>query len=420
MSTSPTERLRFASAMSDLPDTADAQGEVLDSLRQRLGESTADLVVVFATMHHHAGFKQICKEIQAAFGPRVILGGTCSGVIGVRHEMQDGPGLSVLAGVMPGAALRGFSYEQFDWPAVLDSPSTLRDTIKLDDGSAASNEGQGRDTKPRAILLLADPFSTPMVKLLPAFTAAFGPVPVFGGMASGASESGHNRLILNDAVMSEGAVGVAIGGNVDVQTTVSQGCRAIGDPMVITKSHRHIVQELGGIKPLLALRQIAARLDPADRHLLETNGLHVGRVINEYKSRFGRGDFLIRAMVGVDPDEGYIAIGDTRVRTGQTIQFHIRDAQSAADDFKMMLTAQKVHGDAQGALLFSCSGRGEHLFDYPHADASMVYDALGNTPLAGFFCAGEIGPVGDQNHIHGHTACLAVFREGHQDYDISG
>jgi small ligand-binding sensory domain FIST len=413
MKTSQTARLRFASAVSATASTPDAQREVLDALREQLGDTQADLIVVFATMHHRAGFKQVCADIESALGARVIIGCTCAGVIGIMHELQGGPGLSVMAGVMPDAALQGFSYEQFDWPAVLDDPSALRDSINLSEASGYSAGGSGDVAEPSAILLIADPFSTPMVKLIPAFASAFGSVPVFGGMASGAAESGHNSLVLNGTVMHDGAVGVVIGGDVDVQTTVSQGCRAVGEPMVITKSHRHIVKELGGQNPLKMLRHIAAGMTPADRDLLETNGLFVGRVINEYKSRFGRGDFLIRAMVGVDAEEGYIAIGDTRVRTGQTIQFHIRDAQSAQDDFKMMLSAQKVHGDAQGAILFSCTGRGEHLFDQPHADVSMVYDALGSTPLTGFFCAGEIGPIGDHSYIHSHTACLAVFREKH-------
>jgi small ligand-binding sensory domain FIST len=424
MSHGPTSRVTFASAISGAPSTSEAQREVLDALLDRLGGAAVDLVVVFATMHHQAGFKQLCADLQAALGPRVILGCTCGGVIGVRREEQRGPGLSVLAGSMPGAALRGFSYEQLDWPAVLEKPSALRDMIDLSKaggesgvGESGGGESGGAESGgvsdpggPCAILLLADPFSTPMVKLLPAFASAFGPVPVFGGMASGAQEAGLNRMVLNGEAMRNGAVGVAIGGDIDVQTTVSQGCRAIGEPMVITRSRRHVVQELGGRNPLAALRQMVARLDPADRELLQHNGLHVGRVINEYKGRFGRGDFLIREMVDVDADDGYIAIGDPRVRTGQTVQFHVRDARSAADDFKMMLSAQKVHGQAHGALLFCCSGRGEHLFDHPHADASMVYDALGDAPLAGFFCAGEIGPVGGQSYIHGHTACLAVFR----------
>ncbi len=405
MSDTPRANLMFASAMSDKPLTTDAQGEVLDTLTQQLGDSHADLVLVFATMHHEAGFQQLCADLEAQLKPRVILGCTCSGVIGIRHELQEGPGLSVLAGAMPGAALQGFSYEQFDWPAVLDAPSALRDTIDLSGDPNDTGDG------PCAILLLADPYSTPMVKLLPAFASAFGPVPVIGGMASGASASGENRLTLNGEVMREGAVGVAIGGSVDLQTTVSQGCRAIGEPMLITRNHRHVVQELGGRNPLMVMRQMVARLDPADRDLIQHNGLHIGRVINEYKSRFGRGDFLIRNMVGVDADEGYIAIGDPRVRTGQTIQFHVRDARSAEDDLRMLLAAQEVHGDARGTLLFTCNGRGRNLFDQPHADASMVHDALGDVPLAGCFCAGEIGPIGGQSHLHGHTACLAVFRE---------
>lgn len=406
MSDAKQTGLRFASAVSDAPVTAEAQRQVLEQLSAELNGAGADLVAVFTTMHHGAALKQVCDDLGAALRPRVIVGCTCGGVIGVKRELQEGPGLSVLAGVMPGAALQGFSYEQIDWPAVMDAPSALRDTIDL--SGAPNGTGGG----PCAILLLADPFSTPMVTLLPAFKSAFGPVPVIGGLASGAAESGRNRLVLNGEVMRDGAVGVAIGGKVDVQTTVSQGCRAVGEPMVITRSRRHVVQELGGRNPLMALRQMVAHLDPEDRELIQHNGLHVGRVINEYKSRFGKGDFLIRNMIGVDADDGYLAIGDTRVRTGQTIQFHLRDARSAEDDLRMMLAAQQVHGEAAGALLFSCTGRGTHLFDRPHADATVVSDALGDVPLAGFFCAGEIGPIGGQSYLHGHTACLAVFRDG--------
>jgi len=414
MSASGATRVKFASAISDAASTPDAQREVMASLQRSFPAAEpsqgdnghkADLVTVLATMHHAEDMRGLCQALQEQLGARVLLGCTCAGVIGVQREIQQGPGLSVLAGQMPGAALQGFSYEQFDWPAVLDSPSAMRDTINL------SGQTSDANTAPNAILLLADPFSTPMVKLLPAFSSAFGPIPVLGAMASGAEQAGQNRLILNGVEVHNGAVGVAIGGKVDVQTTVSQGCRAIGEPMVITKSKRNVVQELGGRNPLQALRQMVASLDGEDRELLKSNGLQIGRVINEYKGRFGTGDFLIREMAGVDADDGFIAIGDPGVRTGQTIQFQIRDGASAMQDFKMMLSAQKVHGEASGALLFSCTGRGQHMFDHAHADAMMVYEALGDVPLAGFFAAGEIGPVGGQSYIHGHTACLAVFRE---------
>ena len=400
VNTSPT----FASAMSDVADTDAAAGELLYTLTKTLGEPRADLVILFATPHHTDGFAAACDRIAEALNPRVILGCTHNGVIGVKQEWQDGPGISALAGIMPGALLKSFSYEQIDIPAVLDAPAALRSTIHFNDGPANT------DAQPRAIFLFADPFSTPMVRLLPAFNEAFGPTPVLGGMASGAVEPGRNRLVLDGQAMRDGAVGVAIAGDIDIQTTVSQGCRPVGEPLVITKSHRHIVQSLGGRNPLLVMRELAADLSREDRELIQTNGLHVGRVINEYKSRFGRGDFLIRNMVGVDAEEGFIAIGDTRVRTGQTIQFHLRDAKSAEDDLRMMLNAQRVHGRAAGALLLSCTGRGVNLFNKPHADAQMVHDALGPVPLAGAFCAGEIGPIADQNHLHGHTACLAVFR----------
>ena len=384
--------------MSDVADTDAACGELLYTLSKQLNQTRADLVMVFATSHHAEGLKRACDRIAEALTPRVILGCTFNGVIGVKQEWQDGPGLSALAGIMPGAVLRGFSYEQIDIPTVLDAPSALRNVIDM--------------TEPRAIFMFVDPFSTPMVRLLPTFNAAFGDVPVVGGMASGALKAGRNRLILNEQIMHEGAVGVAIGGDLDIQTTVSQGCRPIGLPLVITDSHRHIVKALGGRKPLQVMREIAADLSHEDRELIHSNGLHIGRVIDEYKSRFGRGDFLIRNMVGVDAEEGFIAIGDTRVRTGQKIQFHLRDAHSAEVDLRMMLDAQRVHGPADGALLLSCTGRGQNLFHQSHADATMVHDALGDVPMAGAFCAGEIGPIASQNYLHAHTACLAVFRSG--------
>jgi small ligand-binding sensory domain FIST len=229
-------------------------------------------------------------------------------------------------------------------------------------------------------------------------------------MASGGSRPGANRLMFGDDWLEQGAVGLAIGGGVRVDTTVSQGCRAIGSPFVVTKSQRHLVQELGGRNALQVLQEMAQGLSDEDRQLIATTGLHVGRVIDEYKSRFGRGDFVIRGISGIDDQRGYVAIGDPQLRVGQTIQFHVRDQATARQDMELLLEMQKIHGPADGALLFSCNGRGSRLFDTPNADADMTKDAIGPAPLAGFFAAGELGPVGQQNFIHGHTACLAVFR----------
>jgi small ligand-binding sensory domain FIST len=389
--------LIFASAISDLESTREAVRQVVDRLARSLA-APLDLLVIFATPHHLEHLDAAQDDFMRCLSPQVLLGLTAEGVIGTGREIERQPGLAVLGASLPGATLERFSYEQIDWPAVLDSPQALRQTLGV------------RQESLEALLLLADPFSTPMTKLLPAMAASFPNVPIVGGMASAGRQPRANRLLVNGQVLREGAVGMAIGGDIRVHTTVSQGCRPIGKPFVITRSQRHVVQELGGQNAVQVLQQLVQDLTDEDRDLVQNHGLLVGRVINEYKPRFGRGDFLIRSVVGLDSEAGYFAIGDAQVRTGQTIQFHVRDQATAQEDMRLLLEGQKLHGDAGGALLFSCNGRGERLFGRPHADAGMIDEALGPVPMAGFFAAGEIGPIGGQTFVHGHTASLAVFR----------
>jgi len=264
---------------------------------------------------------------------------------------------------------------------------------------------------PEAMFLLADPFSTPLVKLLPGLNEAMPGVQIVGGVVGGGPEPGTNRVMINGQVKDGGAVCMALSGPIDITTTVSQGCRPVGEPMVITKSKRHVIQSLGGLSPLDAMRQLAARLETADRQLIRESGLYVGRVINEYKSRFGAGDFLIREMVAVDAQRGYMAVADPQIKTGQTIQFHVRDRTTADDDFAMLLDAQRVGGPAEAALLFSSNDRGMRMFGRPDADASRIYDALGAAPLAGFFGEGQFGPINGRNFHHRLTATLSVIRQ---------
>ena len=444
-----TTGLRFASALSTEPDTAAAMDEVIATLSAALG-GAVDLAVVFATAHHADAFGLVDELLGATLSPRVAMGVTAEGVIGVRREIEGGPGLSVLAATLPGAKLQPFALGGADSDDAPVNAESLR--------AAVTGEG-AMGGEPKAILLFGDPFSSPMNSLLPAFADAFPGVPVLGGMASAARQPDGNRLLLDGQVRTRGAIGLALAGDIDVQTTVSQGCRPIGKPYVITRSKRHVVMELGGVKAFAALQQMAGALSEEDRLLIQQNGLMVGRVIDEYKDRFGRGDFLIRGLLGVDPQQGYFAIADPQVRVGQTIQFHVRDQKTAQEDFALLLEAQKLHGDpgsdaggsatsggggatsagggatsagggatsggggatsggggatsgggGGGALLFSCNGRGTRLFSHKHADATMIHHALGDIPLAGFFAAGEIGPVGDQNFLHGHTASLVVIR----------
>jgi small ligand-binding sensory domain FIST len=256
--------------------------------------------------------------------------------------------------------------------------------------------------------MLADPFTMPTPQIVAALAQGAHAVPVAGGMASGASQPGQNVLLANERVTSAGAVGVTIGGSVSLDFIVSQGCRPVGRPIVVTRAKDNIIQELGGQLPMAALKAMTMELSEQDRALLN-KGLLVGVVINEYKDHFGRGDFLIRNVMGLDLKRGFIAVAE-RLRVGQTIQFHVRDAATADEDLRLLLDAQEFDSPPLAALLFTCNGRGTRLFPAPHHDAAVISQRLGGVPLAGFFAAGEIGPVGPQSFVHGHTASVVLVR----------
>jgi small ligand-binding sensory domain FIST len=236
-------------------------------------------------------------------------------------------------------------------------------------------------------------------------------MPVIGGMASGSHAPGQNRLVLDGDVVNEGAVAVELDGPLTVRTVVSQGCRPIGRTAIVTKVERNVIRELGRRPALEVLRELFESLPEDDQELVQ-QGLHIGRVINEYQDKFRRGDFLVRNVIGAD-EEGGIAITDV-VRVGQTVQFHVRDADTADEDLRSLLIQERQARPGArigGALLFSCNGRGSRLFAEPHHDVATIHDLLGPVPVAGFFAMGEIGPVGGQNFVHGYTASIALFEE---------
>jgi small ligand-binding sensory domain FIST len=234
---------------------------------------------------------------------------------------------------------------------------------------------------------------------------------VVGGMASGGMGPGANQLFLGSRALTSGAVAVLIHGAVRIRSIVSQGCRPIGDHYVVTQANRNVIQELGGKPPLAHLQEFFPKLSAADQMRIQ-QGLFVGRVINEYKDRFERGDFLVRNVIGADPGSGAIGIGDL-IRAGQTVQFHVRDAQSADEDLRqLMATARSGRASSpRGALLFTCNGRGTRLFLHPNHDAGVIREYCGDIPTAGFFAQGELGPIGGRNFIHGFTASVVLFEE---------
>jgi small ligand-binding sensory domain FIST len=217
-------------------------------------------------------------------------------------------------------------------------------------------------------------------------------------------------LYLDDAVHRSGLVGVALSGDVRVDTLVAQGCRPIGEPMFVTRAAENQIYALDGRAPLEVLQQLFERLDRRDRELLR-HSLFVGLVMREKSEVYRRGDFLVRNVAGLDAERGALVVG-ARVAEGTIVQFHLRDAGTSAEDLEQMLSslAPEQRQEARGALLFSCLGRGRHLYGRVDHDTDAFRRHLGEVPLGGFFCNGEIGPVHGTTFLHGYTSSFGLFR----------
>jgi small ligand-binding sensory domain FIST len=376
----------FASALSQHPVPSQAVGEVAGELIEQLGGQGCDLAVCFASTHHVGAFEDMAPALCSVLEPRVLVGGTAVAVVGGPHEVEETPALAVFA-------------------ARLDATTLTPITLRVEDtpDGAALIGWPTFERPPGTLLLFADPFTFPADAFLQRVNLDLPDLSIIGGLASSAGSPGGNRLVLNDQVVDQGAVGVFLDGGVDVRTLVSQGCRPIGRPYVVTKAEQNLMEELGGKPAIERLQELAQAATEEERELLR-RGLHVGLVVDEHKAEFTRGDFLVRNLLGADERSGALAIGEN-VAVGQTVQFHVRDAGAADEDLRELLAG----ADADAALLFTCNGRGRHLFSVPDHDAGLVETLLGPIPLAGAFCAGEIGPVGGRNFLHGFTASLALF-----------
>jgi small ligand-binding sensory domain FIST len=395
-------RAAFASSMSEHPDSSVAVGEIIGELLETL-PGTPDLCVLFSSAHHRPRLEAVTHTIAELLGPRICVGSTAAAVLGGSREVETGPALSVWAAVLPEARLepvRLWAEQTSDGWQVLGLPDSA--------GEA------------RSLLLLGDPFTFPIDRFLARVNAELPHLAVIGGMASASDLPAGNVLIGHDSIggpvghWADGAVGVLLDSvlspaEVSPRTVVSQGCRPIGAPFTVTASDGPVIGELGGRPALERLIEVITDLDETDRSLA-AHGLHCGIVIEDSKLDYERGDFLIRAVLGADRERGGVAVGEA-VPVGATVQFHVRDAATADEDLTILLTRAGASEPARAALVFTCNGRGAHLFGHPHHDASAVQEVLGpSIPLAGMFCAGEIGPLNGRNHLHGFTASVAVFR----------
>jgi small ligand-binding sensory domain FIST len=320
---------------------------------------------------------------------RTVLGCTATGVIGGNRGIEESNAVSAWAGVLPNARLEPFRLE----------------TLRTDDRLVVIGMPEGQDDDVVGVLL-ADPYSFPVDAFVERSGDVLPGLPLVGGLAGGAGGRGSVRLFIDDEVIDSGAVGVVIGGPIIAATLVSQGARPIGPTMVVTKAEENILYELAGVPALTKLEQIVTEL-PDEEQELASRGLLIGVAMDEYADEHEQGDFLVRGVVGADTEENAIAIGDV-VDVGRTVRFQVRDATAADDDLAELLDRFDL-SSVEGALLFSCNGRGRAMFPDSDHDIEVVRRTLGARGVGGFFAAGEIGPVGGRNHVHGFTASILAF-----------
>lgn len=387
-------QVRYASSLSTSGELLKAAETAADRVASQLA-APATFACLFLTPRYQGDLRQVTQIVCDRLGTDRLIGCVAEAVAGVNQEVEENPGLSLWALSAPDQEVE-IAHLQFE---------------RTPDGGLFSGWPEGYELDwpdDVSVLAIGDPFSFPADHLLEQINELHPGVLVAGGMASSAMAPGESRIFFGREIVSEGAVLAFLSGSLRFRTVVSQGCRPIGKPMIVTKAERNVIFELGGKPALQQLKDLFVTL-PTHEQALVQKGVHLGIVVTEYKEKFEYGDFLIRNVTGFDQQVGALAIGDW-VRVGQTVQFHIRDRDTADDDLHQHLRSEKSHQPAPAAaLLFTCNGRGTRLFSEPHHDATAVGVTLGEVPLAGFFAAGELGPVSGKNFMHGFTASIALF-----------
>ena len=380
-------------AAGSLVLTSDAGAAARQAVREAqasLGASSESFAVLFASAHFSASAPALVAAVAEQTGGVPLIGCVAQAVAGGAREVESGPAVSL-------------------WLAADLGPveTFAMEFVRTASGGAFG----GYRFTPGAHLMVCDPFTFPAGDLLAHLNQHVPGAVVMGGMASGGLRSGQSQLFLDDRVVTHGAVGASLP-RAGIHPLVAQGCRPVGDPYTVTRADGNLIIELGGRPPLARLRELAAALPVREQELL-ARGAHLGIVIDEYRAEPGHTDFLVRGIAGADPESGAIAVG-SELEVGQTVQFHVRDARSADEDLRRILVREAAALGGRplaGALLFTCTGRGTRMFAEPDHDTGLLAQALGQIPVAGFFCDGELGPVGGQNFLHTFTASIALFPE---------
>ena len=390
--------MRWSSAVSDISSLTRAVDDTAEQVEIGLDGPSADLVFAFISSHHAPSYYSVVELVRSRFPAAIVIGCSAGGVIGAGHEVEKTPGVALTAASLPGVVITPFEFEKEELPNPDASPDAWEALI----GVPASDHP--------SIVLLPDPFTLPSEALVEGLDYAYPDSVKIGGLASGGTVNGANALFSNRGTRRSGAVGVALSGNVVVDSVVAQGCRPIGTAMVVTGSNDNVITKLDGELPLDILRSLFDEGDEREKRLIRRS-LQIGILMDPFQDQFEAGDFLIRNVIGADGDNGALAVGE-RIREGQVVQFHVHDATSASDDLgASLMRYANDHPDTapSGALLFSGLGRGERLFGRVDHDTDLFQSVVGSMPVTGFFCNGEIGPVGGSTFLHGYTSSFALF-----------
>ncbi len=390
--------MKWASILSEERASEAAAEDAAAQLRSALGASP-DLVTLFASGHHAQRYDSVLDLLAREFPSATLIG--CSGlsVIGGGHELEACPGVALAGATLPGVDIHSFALDADSLPGPDADSASWHDQVGID--------AQG---KPQFVLL-ADPFRFPTEHLIRGMDLAYPSAVKVGGLASG-GEPGQIALWLGAEQRRSGLVGLALSGNVTIDPVVAQGCRPIGSPLFVTHCHDNLLQRVDGQPAIEILEQLFESASPADQKLFRSS-LFLGIEMEAGQGEYGPGDFLIRNIIGIDPDQGSLAVA-APLQPAQVVQFHVRDAVASAEDLDRCLSRYSSdlgRSKPRGALLFSCLGRGVGLYGTSDHDSSAFRSRVGDVPLAGFFGNGEIGPVQRRTFLHGYTSAFAIFRE---------
>ena len=391
--------MKWASGLYAHQTDLSGLGACADEVMGKLDAKQSDLAIAFVSPHFRDRYEEVADALRQHLAPNTFVG--CSGmaVIGAGREIEHEPGISILTATLPNVTCHALYTDTEDLPDNDAPPDTWKAWLGVPSVDRAD------------FVLLADPFSAAIEQVVLGIDYAFPNATVVGGLASAAGSARENALFLNNQIYRQGMVGLALEGDIRIDSVVAQGCKPIGKPLTVTCCNHNLLLEANGEAPVKLIEELIPTLDDYDRRLLKTS-LFLGLEIDPFKNEPQQGDFLIRNVLGVDYENGAMAIG-AALHEGQVVQFHLRDKVTSSLDLDLMFTQHQLNhptSDPAGALLFSCLGRGEQLYGESNHDTNRFLTRLGDIPISGFFCNGEIGPVGTSTYVHGYTSSFGIFR----------